>query len=186
MRNCGKDCDSSMSGDAGSSDRKLIDGHARFRSSHLFSVPSPQVCYVWGVFALFFQSPTTVGLCVSSLSLAATLLLTHELRHRAHTRNRLLAEAVDYLHEGSKHYRSVLDQCKWIATKNQLLNDTTLYISTKKNKLVRSTGRGMPRTRTCTQRAGGPLVATLRLAFTVFFSLFFFFSNIVTLAFSGD
>ena len=101
-----------------------------------FFLSSVQVCYVWGVFALFFQSPTTVGLCVSSLSLAATMLFTHELRHRAHARNHLLAEAVDYLHEGSPLYRRVLDQCKWIATKNQLLNDTTLYISTKKNKLV--------------------------------------------------
>jgi hypothetical protein len=129
-------------------------------SRSLFSFvrrPSLQVCYVWGVFALFFQSPTTVGLCVSSLSLAATMLFTHELRHRAHARNHLLAEAVDYLHEGSPLYRRVLDQCKWIATKNQLLNDTTLYISTKKNKLVRTrSGHGA-----CSSRHGGSSFAPL-------------------------
>ena len=98
------------------------------------------VAYAWGVMALFFMQPVTVGMCVSSLALVGVFLFTAEMRHRAWVRNDAFAEAVDYLEEGSELYMSVLSQCKWIATKNQLLNDTSLYISTRKNKLAADIG----------------------------------------------
>jgi hypothetical protein len=91
---------------------------------------------VWGVFALFFLTPTTVGLCVSSLALVGAMLFTHEIKHLASVRSDQLADAIDWLEEGSTLYFSTLSQCKWTATKNQLLNETSLYISTTKNKLV--------------------------------------------------
>jgi hypothetical protein len=94
------------------------------------------VTYVWGVMALFFLQPTTVGLCVSSLAIAGAMLFTHELMHLASVRNDQLADAIDWLEEGSSLYASTLAQCKWTATKNQLLSDTSMYISTKKNQLA--------------------------------------------------
>ena len=98
------------------------------------------VMYLWGVFALFFMAPTTVGLTVSSLALAGAFLFTSELLHRASVLNDELAEAIDYLEEGSPMYYEVLNQAKWIATRNQLLNDTTLFISTKQNRLAVDVG----------------------------------------------
>lgn len=98
------------------------------------------VAYIWGIFALFFISPTTVGLCVSSLAITGGVIFTSELMHRAAVRNDQLAESIDYLEEGSDVYMSVLAQCKWIATKNQLLNDTSLFVSTKQNRLALDIG----------------------------------------------
>ena len=94
------------------------------------------ICYVWGIFALFFLSPTTIGLCVSSLAIAGAAIYTSELMFRASVRNHELAEAIDYMEEGSETYHTILSQCKWIATKNQLLADSTLFISTKENRLA--------------------------------------------------
>lgn len=98
------------------------------------------ISYVWGVFALFFQSPTTVGLCVSSLAIAGAAIFTYELMHRSRVRNAQLAEAIDYLEEGSKAYHEVLAQCKWIATKKQLLTSTSILVHTKQNRMIADIG----------------------------------------------
>lgn len=112
---------------------------------HAMCASAAQICYVWGVFALFFLTPTTVGLCVSSLALTGIMLLTCELMHRASARLERLADAIDYLDEGSDDYRSVLAQCKWIATRNQLIQHSAPFTSNKQNKLVSEAAAHMTR-----------------------------------------
>jgi len=95
------------------------------------------VCYVWGVFALFFITPPAVGLCVSSLAIAASMLFSLELMHRAARRSEELAFAVDYFDEASADYLTVLSRCKWIATQNQILDDAPIVnMTTNTNKLI--------------------------------------------------
>lgn len=95
---------------------------------------------MWGVFALFFESPTAIGLSISSLSLAGASLFTLELMYRSYSRHDQFAACVDYLEEGSVLYLNTLIQCKWIATKKQLLSEAAIFFntSTKSTTAVRN------------------------------------------------